>query len=135
MPGIPDVVRGTKSDMMRRAEGMEEEGKTRDNRKRWGRSVPNDRVISRFWRAMSFGWRAGDDVEAGRLIVPPPSYTAAGEISVGSQAPDSLWEQNTGASSRDKTILDGGDGRIHGGFDFLKLVEWFESTICTGPCS
>ena len=56
MPGIPDVVRGAKSDMMRRAEGMEEEGKTRDNRKRWGRSVPNDRVISRFWRAMSFGW-------------------------------------------------------------------------------
>jgi hypothetical protein len=78
MPGVPDVVREAKNDMMRRAEEMEDEGKTRDNRKRWGRSVSNDRVISRFWRAMAFGWRTGADVEAGRLVVPPPSYTAAG---------------------------------------------------------
>ena len=63
-PGVPDMVMEAKNEMMRMAGEMENEGRTRDSRKIWGRSVPRNRVISRFWRAMAFGWRTGADAEA-----------------------------------------------------------------------
>jgi hypothetical protein len=45
---------------------------------------------------------------------------------VGSQAPNSLWEQSTSASPRDKTIRDGDEGGIHGGVDSIGRFELFK---------